>query len=264
MPDYAPTTWSKNSVSPAPTRSEARPKAPVPASQEFVAPTSVPNALSPSLRETILAPQPAQRSNDNSAKPVAPVPGARAEVTIAPAPVVRPENPITLGARTPDNLEAPAPRLKPALEGVVPLPYQNLLYFETLTEVVKAVKRAKARVKVSGDKFAWSRVSSEPEIQLTSFEDLTKAVFGSRPDFNADALLDREIDRLPTQLAVSAKDQRSSLQLEGLWIEFSMEGDLKPETRLRIAVSIAIADTDANTGPFPANRVYLTFGDSLP
>jgi hypothetical protein len=96
---------------------------------------------------------------------------------------------------------------------------------------------------------------------MSSFNELINAIFEeNNSDFKADSLFDEAISKLPPEIAEVAKS-KSSLQLEGLWIEFPKTTTSETKPRLSISVSITIADATTNLGPFSANRVHLTFGD---
>ncbi len=211
-----------------------------------------------------VAPRPA------SAPQVMPNPGKGAPIVANPAPPAAPA-PMTQRHEVPESLaplpkpEAFSPPALPAITGLAPRPYRNLLYFSDLEAVLVAITQVKARAADQGGRFAWVRARYEPEISAPSFAELKKAVFG-RESFKAETLLNEAIAKLPAEIAAQAKANRAeTLQLEGLWIEFPPKtGAETATTRLSMAVSIALSSPEPTVGPFAAKRIYLTFGDFQP
>ena len=248
MPDSIPSVRSNSLSAPAPIKANFQGATPAPMGGISPVPAQQPPSLAPT---------------SNLAAPVAPAPVVRVEVAIAPTSISTP--PVAPVALVSEAIVAPAPRQKIPSETVVPPPYQNLCYFENWQEIRAAITRAKARVEQTKGKFAWSRVDSEPVIAQPSFDELITAVFGSdNSDFKVDDRLNKVIAKLPTEVAQAARDLKSSLQLEGLWIQFPETANLSLKPKLAIAVSIAISESATNMGPFTANRVHLTFGDFQP
>lgn len=248
MPDSIPSVRSNSLSAPAPIKANFQGATPAPMGGISPVPAQQPPSLAPT---------------SNLAAPVAPAPVVRVEVAIAPTSISTP--PVAPVALVAEAIVAPAPRQKIPSESVVPPLYQNLCYFENWQEVRAAITRVKARAGQVERKFAWSRVDSEPVIAQPSFDELITAVFGSdNSDFKVDDRLNKVIAKLPTEVAQAARDLKSSLQLEGLWIQFPETANLSLKPKLAIAVSIAISESATNMGPFTANRVHLTFGDFQP
>lgn len=223
----------------------------------------MPNPLPTVQPGAAVAPMP------TSAQQVMPTPDNVAPVVANPAPPSAPA-PRPQRNEVPESLapmpkpEAFSPPALPAVTGLPPRPYRNLLYFADLEAVLAAIAQTKAKAADQGGRFAWVRASSDPEISASSFAELEKAVFG-RESFKAETLLNEAIAQLPADMATQAKANRAkTLQLEGLWIEFSPAGAETTTTRLTIAVSIALSTPELTVGPFAANRIYLTFGDFQP
>lgn len=264
MPDSNPAVRPNSTAAPAPIQANSQGTAPAPLGGISPVPVQQPTSLAPTSDPT--APAPASVLSSS----VAPAPVARSEVAIAPAPTSIAAPPVAPVAFVADAIAALAPRQTTASEHVVPPPYHNLLYFEDLSEVVSAIGKVKGRVGTQERRFAWSRVDSEPKIEISTFSELTTAVFGAdRSDFKADELLNAAINKLPPEVAQWARDKKSSKSLEGLWIEFPGTGIPGIKPRLSIAVSIPAFPTNVetvpvNVEPFPAKSVYLTFGDFQP
>lgn len=245
MPDSIPLVRSNSIPAPAPTKVNSQGATPAPMGGISPVPAQQPPSLVP------------------TSNLVTPTPIGKAEVAIAPTSISTP--PIAPVALVAEAIVAPAPRQKIPSEPVIPPPYQNLCYFENWQEVKTAITRVKVRVRKDEEKFTWSRIGSEPKIELSTFDDLTMAVFGSdKSDFNADDWLNKAIAKLPAEVAKAIRDLKSSLQLEGLWIQFPRTANLSQKPKLAIAVSIAISESAINVEPFTANRIHLTFGDFEP
>ena len=249
----------------------ARPKetiAPAPGLEEAAAPAAPPEkSVTPVARASdVVAPARAIEKPVAPAtlpeKAVAPAPGARD--VVAPARVI--DKPVAPAA-LPRKAVAPAPRVKPAPDTVTGphAPWRNLRSFRHLDEVIDAITQTKDSVGPQGAGFAWSRSGQEPAIPITSFEPLKNAVFGEGDaGFDPVALLDAAIGKLPPSVAENANAQKTTMQLEGLWIRFpdtTPDADSTQRSRLGIAVSIALSEPEPGLGPFSLNRVSLKFGD---
>lgn len=223
-----------------------------------------------------VAPMPA------SAPQVMPTPGKVAPVVANPAPPAAP-TPMPKRNESPKRLapmpqpEVFSPPALPTIAELAPRPYRNLLYFSNLEAVLAAIAQAQASAdeasvqeKQFPRRFAWVRARYEPEIAIASLSALTNAVFDENTNpFDAEALLDQAIAKLPAETAATAVTNRAkTLQLEGLWTEFPPQvGTQSTVPRLAIAVSVSLASAQPSASmvePLVAHRVHLTFGDFQP
>jgi hypothetical protein len=296
MPNVAPLPFQNSSSPPAPSTAPTKSIGPTPkvktspSNPQPIASKAL--SLAPStLPLTAIAPSSiSERSNILIAPTETTFPQPPASL-LSEAPTAPTESNPQFKAPAPyvPEIDVPILLTSDKAESIAPEPqWQNLHYFSSLQEIIDTIngsvkKRvteyqenfAKLIQSSSNDEtkkqvllrlnprpqFAWSRVSSEPVIELSSFSELINAVFEeNNSDFKADSLFEEAISKLPPEIAEAAKS-KSPLQLEGLWIEFPKTTTSETKPRLSIAVSIAIADATTNLRPFPANRVHLTFGD---
>lgn len=152
-----------------------------------------------------------------------------------------------------------------------PLPYvQEIIkpVETTLAGLLNELALLKTGKNTAGKQFSWLQ-SNDSDPVLLSIDELNSIPQNVFADgevvFDAKALLEAKIAELSNIFTNIQDDSPSTLQLEGLWIKFpaiahSESNQARP--KLAIAVSIALADSAFQLGPFATNRIYIKFGDS--